>query len=325
MIASVQQQPVSLRISVTDRCQLRCLYCMPSEGVPKLNHEDILSFEEILRFVRVVKSRFGLSKVHITGGEPLIRPGIVDFVGMLAAEGIADLAMTTNAQELGRLAGPLKKAGLHRLNVSLDSLKDQSFAVLTRVGKVQPVLEGIQAALDAGLGPVKINTVVLRGHNDGEVLDLARWAIDHGCHIRFLELMPIGYIKDDFEKLFVSAMEIRSSLEKSFVLKSQDYRPGGSSRYFLATDDSNERRGMIGFITPQSEPFCGGCRRLRLTSTGTLISCLARGTGLDTTAMLGDESQSAKKLLGDILATELDSKSARYGFDTGRAMVSVGG
>ncbi len=325
MIASVQQQPVSLRISVTDRCQLRCLYCMPSEGVPKLNHEDILSFEEILRFVRVAKSRFGLSKVHITGGEPLIRPGIVDFVEMLAAEGIADLAMTTNAQGLGRFAVPLKKAGLHRLNVSLDSLKDQTFAALTRGGKVGPVLEGIQAALDAGLGPVKINTVVLRGHNDGEVLDLARWAIDHGCQIRFLELMPIGYIKDDFEKLFVSAMEIRSKLEKSFVLKSQDYRPGGSSRYFLVTDDSNGRRGMIGFITPQSEPFCGGCRRLRLTSTGTLISCCARGIGLDPKPMLVDESKSAKNLLCEFLATELDSKSARHGFETGRAMVSVGG
>ena len=322
MIAPTQRNPVSLRISVTDRCQLRCLYCMPAEGVAKLNHGDILSFEEIIRFVRVVKSRFGLSKVHITGGEPLIRPGIVDLIGMLAAEGIDDLAMTTNAQHLERFAGQLKTAGLHRVNVSLDSLNDRTFAALTRMGRLQPALEGIQAAHDAGLGPVKINTVVLRGSNDGEVTDLARWAIDHNCRIRFLELMPIGCVKDDFENLFVSAMEIRSSLKKSFALESMSYRPGESSRYFLASD--SHRRGMIGFITPESQPFCRGCRRLRLTSTGTLISCLARGVGLDTRAMLQDESQSSRKALGDIIAAELDCKTARHRFDTGRAMVSVG-
>ena len=324
MIASVQQHPVSLRISVTDRCQLRCLYCMPSGGVPKLNHGDILSFEEILRFVRVAKSRFGLSKVHITGGEPLVRPGIVGFVEMLAGEGIEDLAMTTNAQDLGRFADKLKTAGLHRLNVSLDSLNDQTFTDMTRVGSAGPVLEGIQAALDAGLGPVKINTVVLRGYNDGEVVDLAEWALDRGCQIRFLELMPIGYIKDEFDNLFVPAREIRSSLEKSFVLEPQKYRAGESSRYFLASD-SRRRRGMIGFITPQSEPFCGGCRRLRLTSTGTLISCLARGHGLDIRMILRNEMQSADEALVDILSAAMHSKSVHCGFATGRAMVSVGG
>ncbi len=324
MIASREEQPISLRISVTDRCQLRCLYCMPSEGVPICDHRDILRFEQIVRFVRVVKSRFGLSKVHITGGEPLVRPGIVELVAMLAAEDIGDLAMTTNAQHLGRLAGPLRKAGLHRLNVSLDTLNDQTFASLTRGGRVPPVLEGIQAALDEGLSPVKLNTVVLRGYNDGEVVDLAVWAIDHGCLVRFLELMPIGCAKSVFENLFVPASEIRRSLEKSFALAPLDYHPGESTRYFLASD-SHRRRGKIGFITPQTDPFCGGCRRLRLTSTGTVISCLAKGHGLDIRAVLRDGSQSAEKTLGDILGAELDSKGIRCGFDTGRAMVTVGG
>jgi cyclic pyranopterin phosphate synthase len=324
MIASGQQQPISLRISVTDRCQLRCLYCMPSEGVPICDHRDILRFEQIVRFVRVVKSRFGLSKVHITGGEPLVRPGIVELVAMLAAEDLGDLAMTTNAQHLERLAGPLRKAGLHRLNVSLDTLNDRSFASLTGGGRVQPVMEGIQAALDEGLNPVKLNTVVLRGYNDREVVDLAVWAIDHGCPIRFLELMPIGCAKSVFENLFVPASEIRCGLEKSFALEPLDYHAGESTRYFLASD-SSPRRGTIGFISPQTDPFCGGCRRLRLTSTGTVISCLARGHGPDIRAVLRDESQNAEEALGDILAAELDSKSVRCGFDTGRAMVTVGG
>jgi len=324
MIAPLQQQSISLRVSVTDRCQLRCLYCMPSEGVPKCSHHDILRFEEILRFVRVAKSRFGLSKVHITGGEPLVRPGIVELVTMLVAEGIDDLAMTTNAQNLGRFASPLRKAGLHRLNVSLDTLNDRTFASLARGGRVQPVLEGIQAALDEGLSPIKLNTVVLRGYNESEVMDLAVWAIDHGCTIRFLELMPIGCVKSAFEKLFVSASETRCSLEKSFTLEPLDYHPGESTRYFLASD-SHQRCGKIGFITPHTDPFCGGCRRLRLTSTGTVISCLARGNGPDTRALLRDGSQSAEEALGDILAAELDSKSVHCGFNTGHAMVTVGG
>lgn len=323
MIAS-SQHPVSLRISVTDLCQLRCSYCMPSEGVEKRAHTDILSFEEILRFVRTVKSRFGLSKVHITGGEPLVRPGVVDLVAMLAAEGIDDLALTTNAQNLGQSAKALKQAGLDRVNISLDSLDEGTFATLTGGGQLKHTLGGIEAALREGFSPIKLNTVVLKGCNDAEVTKMAQWAIERGCRIRFLELMPIGCAKAIFDDLFVPASEVRRRLEKSFVLEALSYTPGQSSRNFIA-HDSGGRQGVIGFITARSEPFCSGCRRMRLTSTGQLISCLARGKGRDIRGILRQESERKSQLLEEILTSELLQKRAHDGFDTSRAMASVGG
>ncbi len=323
MIAS-RRQPISLRISVTDRCQLRCLYCMPPEGVPKRDHQDILRFEEIVRFVRVLKSHYELSKVHITGGEPLVRPGIVKLVEMLATEGVEDLALTTNGQCLGPMARDLKLAGLDRVNISLDSLDEKTYALLTRGGQLKCTLEGIQAALREGFSPVKLNTVVLRGRNDAEVTNMTHWAIEHHCRIRFLELMPIGCAKENFQNWFVPASEVRTRLERLFTLTAFAHRAGRSSRNFLACD-SHGLQGVIGFISPQSEPFCRECRRVRLTSTGQLIACLARGRDLDVRDLLQGDAQHIERAVDKILDSKLAPNRVHNEFDTNRTMASVGG
>lgn len=318
-----QLGPISLRISVTDRCQFRCFYCMPSEGVSKDSRHDILRFEEIVRLVRAAKSCFALSKVHITGGEPLLRSGLTSLVAMLAGEGVGDLALTTNGRRLGDMAFALKQAGLRRVNVSLDSINARRFAQITRGGRLEDVLEGIEAARVAGLAPVKLNTVVMRGSNDTEVTDLARWALERGCPIRFLELMPIGCAKPMFKEMFVPASEVRQRLRTCFTLTPLPRRPGSSSRCFLASDAAG-REGVIGFIAPQTQPFCSGCRRLRLTSTGQVLACLAREEGPNVRELLRSNSPTADEALAKMLSAELMRKSGRVGF-TGRAMVKVGG
>ncbi len=315
---------LSLRISVTDRCQLRCSYCMPLEGVSKKSHSDILSFEEIIRFVRMLKSSFGLSKVHITGGEPLIRPGIVELIGRLTREDIADLALTTNAQRLAELAPNLKRAGLQRINISLDSLDAKTFGTLTGGGLLEQSLIGIEAALHHGLKPIKINMVVLRGINDHEVSSLARFGLERGCQVRFLELMPIGCAKEMFDDLFVPAWEVRERLENCFSLKAITCQAGQSSRNFQASDRLG-RRGIIGFISPTSLPFCQGCRRVRLTSTGQLISCLAKGCGPNVRKLLQKDAPSTARTLQQLVGEQLCQKRSDRKFHTHSPMVSVGG
>ncbi len=304
------RRPVSLRISVTDRCQLRCLYCTPGPAAAARARRDVLTFEEIDRFVSVIDSSFRLTKVRITGGEPLIRPGIVDLVAMLARRGIPDLALTTNGQLLAEMAPRLKRAGLHRINVSLDSLDGGTYAALTRGGDLRATLEGIDAALGCGLSPVKLNAVVLRGYNDAEVVALARFALDHGCPIRFLEMMPIRGARSIFEDLFVTTSEIRARLETQFALEPVDRGAGQTSRDFLASDGYG-RRGVVGFISPMSRPFCDECTRVRLTSTGRLISCLMRGPGLDIAGLLRGERPATQRLLGETVAAELEKKLSR--------------
>ena len=319
-----QNQSLSLRISVTDKCEFRCLYCMPAEGICKQAHDDILTFEQIVDFVRLARSEFDLTKVHLTGGEPLVRRGIVDLVAMIADLGVNDLALTTNACKLAALAGDLKNAGLHRVNVSLDSLDPAVFATLTRGGNLSDVLDGVDAAMDNGLGPIKLNTVVLRGYNDMQVTEMARWAISRGCVIRFLELMPIGCAKSMFDDLYVPAGEIRKQLAGAFDLKAQAYNPGASTRYFEASD-GNGVRGLVGLISGQSEPFCSSCRRLRLTSAGKLITCLARGEGPYIGDMLCSGDPADRERLKEIVSDELATKAHRGDFDTTHAMAAVGG
>ncbi len=315
---------LSLRISITDRCQLRCRYCMPPEGVPKKDHRDILSFEEIVRFVRTLKTGFGISKVRITGGEPLVRPGIVELVRLLSREGIADLALTTNGQKLAQLAGDLKRAHLQRVNISLDSLDEKTFWKLTGQGRLQRSLEGIKAALHHGLKPLKINMVVLRGINDHEVTSLARFGLDLGCQVRFLELMPIGCAKETFDELFVPALEIRHRLENCFSLKEITSGPSQSSRNFQALDRLG-RRGILGLISPTTQPFCQGCKRVRLTSTGQLISCLARGCGPNVRNLLQKDAPSTARTLQRLVGEQLCRKRSDRKFHTLSPMVSVGG
>ena len=321
---SGREQPVSLRISVTDRCQLRCIYCMPADGVPLVPRGDVLSFEEIIRFVRAARKAFGVRKVHLTGGEPLARPGIIDLVAMLAAEDVEDLALTTNGQVLAACARHLRNAGLGRVNVSLDTLDPTKYAALTRCGRVERTIEGIEAALAEGLGAVKINTLVLRGHNDHEVPRLAAWAMGRGCEIRFLELMPIGPAAADFKKLFVSKDEVISRLSRSYDLRPLESSDRCTGQRFEASDRSGAS-GMIGVIPSTSEPFCSSCRRLRLTSTGTLIGCLRLGTGVDVSRLLRSGAAADEGRLAACMEEALAGKSAGEEFVTSTGMNRTGG
>ncbi|MFB3890565.1 MAG: GTP 3',8-cyclase MoaA [Phycisphaerae bacterium] len=270
--------PISLRVSVTDRCRLSCLYCTPAEGVERFDPAGILSYEEILRVVRVLRSRAGLAKVHITGGEPLDRREITRLVEMLAGEGVADLAMTTNAQRLGELAGELRRAGLSRVNISLNSLRPDAFARISGGGELSRTLAGIDAAIGAGFPaktPVKLNMTVLRGLNGSEVADIAQFGLDRGAEVRFIELMPLGPAAAHYSEWFVPSGEVLDSLRRRFDLAPLPRRAGSSSRPFRATDRAGHS-GIIGVISPCSAPFCADCRRLRLAANGDLIGCLAK-------------------------------------------------
>ena len=277
-------RPISyLRISVTDRCNLRCVYCMPEEGVAWRPHQAILRYEEIETIVRGA-AELGISKLRLTGGEPLVRLGIVDLVHILAAiPGIDDLAMTTNGIRLGDHAVDLAAAGLHRVNVSLDTLDRERFRLITRCDRLHDVLAGVQAARAAGLSPIKINSVVTRGLNDEEVVALAARTLDTGWwNIRFIELMPVGdrhSPEESWETRSVPASEIRQRIERALgPLEPAGMTAGnGPARYYRLAG----AKGTIGFITPISDHFCYKCNRLRLTADGLLRPCLLSDQELD--------------------------------------------
>ena len=316
--------PLALRISVTDRCQLRCLYCMPPEGLPKAPCKDILRYEEILRFVRAMNRHWGLSKVHVTGREPLVRRGIVDFIAMLAGEGIADLAMTTNGLALAESAGPLKRAGLKRVNVSLDSLRSDTFATLTRGGDLRAALAGIDAARREGLSPVKVNVTVLRGINSDELVNIARFGLERSCQVRFIELMPVGtcvQTNGRHEAWFVPADEVLRVLAGEFDLTPMPRPEGGSTRPYRARGRAGAE-GIIGVIPSLSQPFCGDCRRLRLTASGRLLGCLAREEGPNIRPMLAG-ADDAPLIAATEAAMGLKRRDRR--FDRQQAMVKIGG
>ena len=316
--------PLSLRVSVTNHCSLRCTYCMPANGVPTSAREEVLSYKEILRFVCELKVRFGLSHVRITGGEPLVRPEIDRFVAMLAAVGVSDLALTTNGQQLAGLAGRLKRAGLSRINISLDTLSPETFAAITRGGSLEKTLAGIAAAQEAGLRPVKLNVVVMRGRNEDEVRGLVRFAIENDYQIRFLELMPIGVAAAEFEDRFVSSAEVRERLSREFTLTALPVEPHGTSRNFLA-NDRHGRSAIIGFISPYSEPFCAGCWRLRLTATGVLMGCLARSEGIPLAPLLRGDRDMDGEALAAAVEQALGMKRRNSEFIQPQAMVGIGG
>ncbi len=276
-------RPISyLRISITDRCNLRCIYCMPSEGVLWRPHEDILRYEEIETVVRA-GAELGIGKVRLTGGEPLVRAGVVELVRVLARiPGIDDLTMTTNGVLLARYAADLAAAGLHRVNVSLDTLDPRRFRRITRRGRLEDVLAGIEAAHAAGLEPVKINTVVMRGMNDDEVVDLARQTMEAGWNLRFIEMMPVGngvLTEEGWQEKVVTAQEIRARVEGALgQLKPVKTAIGnGPARYYRLPG----AQGTLGFITPISEHFCYQCNRLRLTADGHLRPCLLSDREID--------------------------------------------
>lgn len=257
-----------LRISITDRCNLRCTYCMPEEGLEWLGRDQLLSFEEIERLARVFVERFGFDSIRLTGGEPTVRAHLPVLVERLAALGV-DLAMTTNGVTLGLVAADLAAAGLRRVNVSLDSLRRARVLELTRRDSLAKVLDGIEAALAAGLAPVKVNAVVVRGVNDDEVVDLAGYGRETGVDIRFIEYMPLdadgGWRADQV----VPAAEIVEAIGARWPLEAvvRGHEPAARWRYV-------DGRGEIGIIPSVTDAFCSSCDRVRLTAEGQLRACL---------------------------------------------------
>lgn len=256
-----------LRISVTDRCNLRCIYCMPPEGVPQISHSEILSYEEIRAVVQAA-AELGINKIRLTGGEPLVRADLPKLIEMLSQiEGIEELSLTTNGTVLKKYARELKQAGLSRMNVSLDTLKADKFRYITRLGELEAVLEGIEAAKKAGFNPVKINIVVMRGINEEEIVDFARMTYEDGWHVRFIELMPFKGVTE-----FVPSNELRQRI--SLLGKLEPCTPvagNGPALYYRLAG----AQATIGFISPLTElSFCSRCNRMRLTPDGKLRPCL---------------------------------------------------
>jgi cyclic pyranopterin phosphate synthase len=292
--------------------------------VPGVTHAELLSYEAIVRFVRLLKARYGLAQVRLTGGEPLVRPEIEELVAMLASAGVSDLALTTNGQQLAELARPLKQAGLHRINVSLDTLNPATFTAITRGGTLDKTLAGIEAARRIGLRPIKLNTVVMRGLNEHEVAGLVRFAIERDCQVRFLELMPIGVAAAEFTDRFVSSAEVRRRLAGEFTLSALPVDPQGTSRNFVG-EHRRGRSAVIGFISPYSEPFCAGCWRLRLTATGELIGCLARPEGIPLARLLRAGPETDADAMSAAVEQALSVKRRNGEFIQPRAMVAIGG
>ena len=260
-----------LRISVTDRCNYRCVYCMPVEGLDWLPKKDILSYEEITEVVRQL-APLGLRRLRITGGEPTIRPDLVSLVRMLRdISDIEDIALSTNGVKLLTLSAPLKEAGLDRVNMSADSLRDDRIIAIARRNLGLSPVAAAQAAEDAGLGPIKINVVVMRGVNDDEVVDFARLATEHPWHIRFIELMPVGDMRDLTWEHVVPSDEVLQRVSTLGTLTSDAGPKGNGPAKYYRIDQSP---GTIGVITPMSHTYCGSCNRVRLTADGRLRTCL---------------------------------------------------
>ncbi len=272
------QRPINyLRISVTDRCNLSCIYCMPAGGTSLMPRDTLLSYEEIHTIAQAA-AELGISKVRITGGEPLVRSGLPELIQMLThIEAIDDISLTTNGILLGRYAAELKSAGLRRLNVSLDTLKQDKFEFITHGNNLSDVLEGIEVAKSVGLNPVKLNTVVMPGINDDEFLDFAAKTINEGWHVRFIECMPFTS-ESTVTSQFISVSDMRKRLEQLGKLEPCLPSIGnGPARYFRFP----QAKGTIGFITPVSEHFCFQCNRLRLTADGKLRLCLLAKDEID--------------------------------------------
>jgi len=260
-----------LRISVTDRCNFRCLYCMPVEGMQWLPKRDILSYEEIGEVVRQL-APLGLRRLRITGGEPTIRPELPSLVRLLRdVPGIQDIALSTNGVKLPELAVPLRAAGLDRVNMSADSLRDDRIVAIARRNLGLSPVQAAAAAEAAGLGPIKINVVVMRGINDDEVVDFARLALDHPWHVRFIELMPVGEMRDLTWEHVVPSEEVLQRVATLGTLTSDaGPRGNGPARYFRIDGSP----GTVGVITPMTHTYCGSCNRVRLTADGRLRTCL---------------------------------------------------
>ena len=284
-----------IRISIIDRCNLRCIYCMPSEGIRPIEHKEILSYEEIIRITRIAAG-IGVRKIRITGGEPLIRKDLPYLVSSINnIEGIEDISLTTNGILLKKYAQTLASAGLKRVNVSLDTLRPDRYKEITRGGDIDKVWEGICEAERAGLLPVKINMVPIRGFNDDEIEDFARLTLKTSYNVRFIEFMPIGAKEIWNHEKYISTEKIKERVSKIAPMLPVKIRRNGPARYFRF----DGALGVIGFISPVTHHFCTSCNRLRLTSDGKLRPCLFSETEIDlkSTMRCGASDEEIERLL----------------------------
>ncbi|MBZ9622718.1 GTP 3',8-cyclase MoaA [Clostridium sp. FP2] len=302
-----------LRVSVTDRCNLRCVYCMPEEGIKSLKHEDILRFEDTLKIVRAATA-LGINKIRYTGGEPLVMKDIDKLIYETSKiPGINDIAITTNGILLSDMAGDLKKAGLKRVNISLDTLNSEKYKSITRVGNLDKVMESIDKCLSLGLKPVKINTVLMRGINDVEFEDFLNLTRELPVEIRFIELMPIGEGIKMYEKNNLSFMEMLGLHPE--LIKIGTEKSSTAELYKLTG-----AKGRIGFISPVSCKFCGDCNKIRLTSTGTIKPCLHSKEEINLRKYINNE-----EMLTNAIKSAIESKPLEHHLPEESASRSVKG
>jgi cyclic pyranopterin phosphate synthase len=307
-----------LRISVTDLCNLRCRYCMPQEGIPKLPHENVLSVEEIETLAKAFVN-LGINKIRLTGGEPLVRRGILDIVERIGKlEGVKDFAITTNGVLLKNLAQELKNRGLKRVNISLDTLKEEKYKYITRIGNIKDVLEGIEAAKKAELTPIKINTVLVRGFNDDEIEDLARLTEREEIDVRFIELMPIGEALKNESIKYISNQIVLEKLPELIPLEKKD--PSSPAVYYKLPD----AKGRIGLINPISCKFCKYCNRVRLTAQGKMKLCLHSDEEVDLKEALR-KGQDIESIIIDAINRKPESHQLERGQYITKKMYQIGG
>jgi cyclic pyranopterin phosphate synthase len=316
-----------LRVSLTDRCNLRCSYCMPAEGLDWLPNDEVLTDDEVVRLIGVAVRDLGVREVRFTGGEPLVRRGLVDIVGRTKAiDPTVEISLTTNALGLSRQAAALADAGLDRVNVSLDTLRADTFETITRRDRYPDVIAGLEAARAAGLAPVKINAVLLRGVNDDEAPDLVRWAIDEGYDLRFIEQMPLDAQHGWSRTGMVTADEIFAKLADVFELTPHGEPRGSAPAELFLVDGGPATVGVIASVT---RPFCGDCDRVRLTADGQVRNCLFAREESDLRSALRGGASDAE--IADRWVTAMAGKRAGHGIDDpsflqpDRPMSAIGG
>ncbi|MGB3697083.1 MAG: GTP 3',8-cyclase MoaA [Gordonia sp. (in: high G+C Gram-positive bacteria)] len=317
-----------LRISLTDRCNLRCTYCMPADGVPWIPRPELLSTDEIVVLAEVF-ARLGIVETRLTGGEPLLRPDVVDVVRRLARvtgpQGPLRVSITTNGIGLARLAGPLAEAGLERFNISLDTLRPERFAALTRRDRLGDVLAGIAAARDTGLRPLKINTVAMRGVNDDELTDLVRFARDHDAQLRFIEQMPLDAGHTWSRAQMLTGAEILTRLAAEFELEPCEGRGSDPAQRYTVDGGAT----TVGVIASVTAPFCGSCDRVRLTADGQLRNCLFARDESDLRSLLRSGADAAD--IEAMIRASVTAKRAGHGIgepgfeQPDRPMSAIGG
>ncbi|HYF71227.1 MAG TPA: GTP 3',8-cyclase MoaA [Nocardioides sp.] len=316
-----------LRVSLTDRCNLRCSYCMPAEGLDWLPDDSVLSDDEVVRLVRIGVELLGIREVRFTGGEPLVRRGLVDIVRRThEIDPTVETSLTTNALGLARMAGALAEAGLDRVNVSLDSIRRETFHAITRRDRLQDVLDGLAAARDAGLGPVKVNAVLMRGQNDQEAPELLRWAIAEGYQLRFIEQMPLDAQHVWNRDQMITADEIFERLEREFVLEPAAEPRGSAPAELFRVDGGPATVGVIASVT---RPFCGDCDRVRLTADGQVRNCLFAREESDLRTAL--RAGASDEVIAERWVVAMRGKRAGHGIDDptflqpDRPMSAIGG